>query len=95
MEVAGRWHDSDFTLSDKGDVVAVYGNETTQRLVVARIEGITSNELQLTRRQLDDVVVPLTNSSGNFLVAHVPGDPMFGVAWSTRNKVYARRFCAP
>jgi hypothetical protein len=96
IETAGRWHDSDFTLDTNEDVVAAYVDETTQRFVLARIEGTSSTDEQVTRRVPEDnVVIPLTNTAGNVRVARVPGDPMFGLVWSTRKQLFGRRFCAP
>jgi hypothetical protein len=96
VETAGRWYDSDFTLDVNEDVIAVYVDEATQRFVFARIEGTTFTDMQVTRRVPEDnVVVPLSSSQGNVRVTRVPGDPMFGLAWSTRNQLSARRFCGP
>ncbi len=96
VEETGRWHDSDFVLDDDESLVAAYVNEDTQRFVLARIEGTTSSDQQVTRFvPPDDVVIPISTASGNVRVAKVPGDPMFGLAWSTRTRVLARRFCAP
>ncbi|MEW5741400.1 MAG: hypothetical protein AB1938_20940 [Myxococcota bacterium] len=95
VEQVGRWHDSDFIFDDNEDVIAAYGDEATQRIVLARIEGRTDTDLQVTRIIPDDVVVPSGAYSGNIKLAHVPGDPMHAVFWATRTRVYARRFCAP
>lgn len=95
VEEAGRWHDSDFVLNDEEALVAAYVNDDRQRLVLARVEGTSSSDQQVTRGELEGVVVPVTSASGNVRVAKVPGDPMFGLAWSTRKQVFARRFCAP
>ncbi len=96
VETPGRWHDSDFVLDTNEDVIAVYVDEDTQKFVFARIEGTSSTDQQVTRRiPADNVVVPVTATNGNVRVARVPGDPMFGLAWSTRKQVLARRFCAP
>jgi hypothetical protein len=95
VEEGGRWHDSDFTLNETDDLVAAYVNEATQRLVLARIEGTTSSDQQVTRFVLEGVTVPITSANGNVRVTKAPGDPMFGLAWSTRKQVFARRFCSP
>lgn len=96
VEAAGRWHDSDFVLDVDDSLVAAWVNEDTQRMVLARIEGTSVSDQQVTRFiPPDDVVVPISQTSGNVRVAKVPGDAMFGLAWSTRTEVFARRFCAP
>ncbi|MFZ5442069.1 MAG: hypothetical protein ACOZQL_18830 [Myxococcota bacterium] len=95
VEEAGRWHDSDFVLDDADDLIAAYVNEQTQRLVLARVEGTSSSDQQVTRFILEGVTVPITAASGNVRLAKVPQDPMYGLTWSTRNKTFARRFCAP
>lgn len=95
VEQVGRWHDSDFIFDDNQDVIAAYGDEATQRIVLARIEGRTDTDLQVTRIIPADVVVPSGAFSGNIKLEHVPGDPMYAVFWATRTRIYARRFCAP
>ena len=95
VEREGNWSNSDFMLDEHQDVVGVYVNDATQRMVFARVEGRTYSDLQATRRVAEDVAFPTAAYSGNVHLARVPGDPMFGVFWSTRTSVYARRFCAP
>lgn len=95
VEELGRWHDSDFVLDAQDNLIAAYVNEETQRMVLARIEGTTSSDQQVTRSILEGVTVPITSASGNVRLAKVPQDPMFGLTWSTRNKVFGRRFCPP
>lgn len=95
VEQDGRWHDIDFVLDDAENLVAAYVNDESQQMVLARIEGTSSTDQQVTRKVLAGVTVPVTSASGNVRVAKVPGDPMFGLAWSTRQQVFARRVCAP
>lgn len=95
VEQDGRWHDIDFVLDERENLIAAYVNDETQQMVLARIEGTSSTDQQVTRKVLAGVTVPVTSASGNVRVAKVPGDPMFGLAWSTRQQVFGRRVCAP
>ena len=96
VEPQGSWHDLDFLLDADDSAVAVYVNGETGRVSLSRVRGKGDTDQQSTRRLLpEDMTLPAGAYGGNVRLAKVPGDAMFGVAWATGSKVYARRACAP